>query len=320
MPANFDITGEPSVAHFCSYLETERNASEHTLQNYARDIGQFADLVWGEGTPHPISWKEPDRFAARRFLVKFQKEGNEPTTTARKLASLRSFYKFLERENVVERNPFTGLRAPKRSRTLPEVLSIAEIKRLLESPVAIYDRGDVKESKRSLAQYAMFRDIALLELLYSTGARVSEIARLVESDVDLLSGTVKVRGKGKKERLCPIGSPAGKAIRRMLERGHELWGSTGRNRAVFLNLQGRQITTRSIERLMKKYLVEAGLNHRFSPHALRHSFATHMLDAGADLRSVQELLGHASLSTTQIYTHVSVERLKKVYGETHPRA
>jgi len=320
MLANLDITSEPSVAHFCSYLEMERNASEHTVQNYARDIGQFAHLVWGEDTTHPLPWKEPDRFAARRFLVQFQKEGNEPTTTARKLASLRSFYKFLEREDIVERNPFAGLRPPKRSTTLPEVMSIAEITRLLESPAAIYDRCDVTEAKRPQAEYAMFRDSALLELLYSTGARVSEIAGLVESDLDLLSGTVKVRGKGKKERLCPIGSPAGKAIRRMLECGHELWGSAARNRAVFLNLQGRQITTRSIERLMKKYLVEAGLNHRFSPHALRHSFATHMLDAGADLRSVQELLGHASLSTTQIYTHVSVERLKKVYGETHPRA
>jgi integrase/recombinase XerC len=320
MPANRDILREPSVAHFCSYLETERNASEHTVQNYVRDIGQFAHLVWGQDPTHPLPWKEPDRFVARRFLVKFQKEGNEPTTTARKLASLRSFYKFLERENIVDRNPFAGLRPPKRASSLPEVMSTAEVTRLLESPTIIYDRGNVSEAKRPLAEYAMFRDTALLELLYSTGARVSEIAGLVESNLDLLSGTVKVRGKGKKERLCPIGSPADKAIRLMLERSHELWGTMGRNRAVFLNLQGRQITTRSIERLMKKYLVEAGLSQRFSPHALRHSFATHMLDAGADLRSVQELLGHASLSTTQIYTHVSVERLKKVYGETHPRA
>lgn len=320
MLASPDITKEPSVAHFCLYLETERNASEHTVQSYVRDIGQFALLVWGPDSAHPLPWKDPDRFAARRFLVKFQKEGNQPTTTARKLASLRSFYKFLERESVVDRNPFAGLRPPKRASTLPEVMSIAEVAGLLESPAIIFKRGDIPEAKFPLAEYAMLRDSALLEVLYSTGARVSEVAGLVESDVDLLSGSVKVRGKGKKERLCPLGAPAGRAIRLMLESGHALWGQSGRNRAVFLNLQGRQITTRSVERLMKKHLVVAGLSNRFSPHALRHSFATHMLDAGADLRSVQELLGHASLSTTQIYTHVSVERLKKVYGETHPRA
>jgi integrase/recombinase XerC len=149
---------------------------------------------------------------------------------------------------------------------------------------------------------------------------VSEIVGLNESDVDLLSGTIRVKGKGKKERLCPLGGPAGKAVGLMLEAGHGVSGKSGRGRPVFMNLQGGRLSTRSVERLMKKYLQLADLDARFSPHALRHSFASHMLDAGADLRSVQELLGHASLSTTQIYTHVSVERLKKVYSDTHPRA
>jgi integrase/recombinase XerC len=157
-------------------------------------------------------------------------------------------------------------------------------------------------------------------MLYSTGARVSEVAGLLESDIDILSGVIKVRGKGKKERLAPLGGPASRALSAMLRKAEEIWPGKGRSKAVFLNVRGERLTTRSIERIMKKYLVAAGLNQNLSPHALRHSFATHMLDAGADLRSVQELLGHSSLSTTQIYTHITIDRLKKVYEEAHPRA
>ena len=315
-----DITQEPCVAHFLAYLEHERNASAHTLSNYARDINQFATQVWGGDASSPLAWKEPDRFAARGFLVETQKSGSKATTTARKLASLRSFYRFLEREGYVEHNPFSGLRAPKRDSSLPEIFSIKEVNRLLEAPAAVYEREQADGETSADKQYGMLRDTALLEVLYSSGARVSEIAGLRESDVDLLSGSVSVKGKGKKERLCPLGNPAGVAVQKMLEAGHLLFGKSGRRQPVFLNLRGGCLSTRSIERLMKKYLQAANLDHRFSPHALRHTFATHMLDAGADLRSVQELLGHASLSTTQIYTHVSVERLKKVYSDTHPRA
>jgi integrase/recombinase XerC len=173
-----------------------------------------------------------------------------------------------------------------------------------------------------LREYAAWRDAAILETLYSTGARVSEVAGIVESDIDFLGGVVRVRGKGKKERMCPLGNPACRALKRMLASGHALWPlpARTRNAPVFKNLDGGKITPRSIERMMKKCLIEANLNANFSPHALRHSFATHMLDAGADLRSVQELLGHASMSTTQIYTHVTVEHLKRVYEEAHPRA
>jgi integrase/recombinase XerC len=257
--------------------------------------------------------------------MEFQKSGKKASTTARKLSSLKSFYRFLEREDYVDQNPFGGVRAPKRARTLPNFLSVAEIVRLLEAPANIFKRtcksGDKKPDRLQL--YAVARDTAILEVLYSTGARVSEIAGLNSVSVDFLSGIARVRGKGKKERMCPLGGPACKALREAIRLSDEIWPpGAGRkdSRPVFFNLHGGRMTTRSIERMMKKCIAEAGLNPALSPHAIRHSFATHMLDAGADLRSVQELLGHASLSTTQIYTHVSVERLKKVYEESHPRA
>lgn len=319
-----DVARDPAVEHFVRYLESERNASRHTISGYQLDIKQFVNAVWGPETKPPYRWSDADRFAARKFLVEFQKEGREATTTARKLASLRSFYKFLERENYVERNPFGGLRAPKKGRKLPNVLSVVEMARLLDAPMKVWKRSlksDVAPDPGR--EYAALRDTAILEVLYSTGARVSELAGLVARDVDLLSGVITVKGKGKKERLCPLGGPACKALRDVMKRGGELWlesAGKGRTKPVFLNQHGQVLTTRSIERSMKRYLVEAGLSASFTPHALRHSFATHMLDAGADLRSVQELLGHSSLSTTQIYTHISAERLKKVYEEAHPRA
>ena len=319
-------TGEdPCVAHFLNYLENERNASSHTIADYLLDISQFVNFMWGQNSAPPFKWAEPDRFSARKFLVEFQKAGLHPATTARKLACLRSFYRFLEREEYSEQNPFGGLRAPKRSKRLPDILSVNEVTKLLETPARLLKKSEKGRKTRlnPKEEYAAVRDAAILEVLYSTGARVAEIAGLAEKDVDLLSGVVKVRGKGKKERICALGGPACRAVRQVLEKADRVWRrleSRGRSRPVFLNLRGKALTTRSIERMMKKYLIEAGLKSSLSPHALRHSFATHMLDAGADLRSIQELLGHSSLSTTQIYTHVTVERLKKVYDETHPRA
>lgn len=320
-----DVADDPLVAHFMSYLVNERNVSPHTTANYLRDIKQFVRFTWGNETRPPLRWEDPDRFSARKFLVEFQKAGMQPATTGRKLACLRSFYRFLMREEYVGRNPFAGLRAPKLSRKLPEILSVEEVSKLLETPARAYEK--LRESGAApMQEYAAMRDTAILEALYSTGCRVSEIAGLIESDIDFLSGVAKVRGKGKKERLCPLGAPACKALGAIIEKARELWpappgGKGNKSRPVFLNLKGKKaLTSRSIERIMKKRLIEAGLNSCLSPHGLRHSFATHMLDAGADLRSVQELLGHSSLSTTQIYTHVSVERLKKVYEEAHPRA
>lgn len=318
------ITGDPCVDHFIRYMRAERNASDHTIDGYALDIRQFAAAVWGPEAKPPHPWKEADRYAARRFLAGFQKSGLSPSTTGRKVSSLRSFYRFLLREEHVTVNPFAGLLLPKRVKKLPNVLSVPEVNRLLAAPAKMAESGKPgKPAEAAWAAYAAMRDAAMLELLYSTGMRISELTGLGDEQVDYLSGVVKVRGKGKKERLCPFGRPAHRALRAAVERRDLLWagmGRSGRPPALFLNPRGGRLSPRSVERLLKKYLAFAGLNPSISPHALRHSFATHMLDAGADLRSVQELLGHASLSTTQIYTHVSVERLKQVYEEAHPRA
>lgn len=314
---------DPAVVHFLQYLQTERNASAHTTAGYTMDIGQFAVSRWGSDAKPPFPWKEVDALAARKFLVGFQKMECEPTTTGRKLSSLRSFYRFLEREDYVPLNPFAGLRAPKRGRKLPDVMSVEEVGRLLQAPDKhVKSRPATDGAEAAWARHAAVRDTALLELMYSTGARVSEAVGLRQRDVDLLSGIVTVHGKGKKDRMCPLGRPASQALRKWQECAESLWPGSTRNRMgpVFMNSRGGVLTSRSAERMMKVYLGEAGLSLRFSPHALRHSFATHLLDAGADLRSVQELLGHSSLSTTQIYTHVSVERLRKVYEGAHPRA
>ena len=324
MDGDKNVLSDRVVAGFVNYLEIERNASHHTIAAYIRDIGQFIEYVRDPTEKdQPVRWPGIDRFQARGFLMEFQRCGSAPATTGRKLASLRSFFKYMERESLIKVNPFSGLRAPKKARNLPDVLSVQEVDRLLEAPITVFERACNSTDKPvdPLKAYFALRDRALLEVLYSTGARVSEVAGMTEKDMDLLSGFVTVRGKGKKERLCAIGMPAGKVLRKTLAAAVEIWGSTRKAATpLFRNKRGEPITSRSIERMMKKYLPEAGLSSEFSPHALRHSFATHLLDAGADLRSVQELLGHASLSTTQIYTHVTVERLKNVYRNAHPHA
>lgn len=319
-----DIMSDPCVAGFVSYLQAERNASAHTISGYVLDLRQFAAHVWGPDSKPPHPWKRVDRYGARRFLAGFQKAGMSPATTGRKVSSLRSFFRYLVREEKVSVNPFAGLMLPKRGRKLPHVLSLGEIGRLLQAPERHFKEQPARNPfDKAWNGYASARDTAILELLYSTGMRVSEMTGLSDGMVDYLSGVVKVRGKGKKERLCPFGSPAHRALRAAVERRDAFWmllGKKGAAPALFLNRHGGRLTARSVERIMKRYLIESGLNAELSPHALRHSFATHLLDAGADLRSVQELLGHASLSTTQIYTHVSVERLKQVYEDAHPRA
>jgi len=315
---------DPCLLHFLKYLQNERNASSHTCGNYARDILQFSRFRWGADRPPPFDWRDADSFAARKFVIAFQKADYAPTSTARKISALRAFYRFLVREGHASVNPFSGVRAPKRGRNLPAFLSVAEVERLLQAPAAVHRKLPGERGRRPLSVYLARRDEALLEVLYSTGARVSEVTGLTQGALDLLGGVATVRGKGKKERLCPLGGPACKAVRAMQQAAAACWPAgtapTGRDAPVFRNREGRGMTPRSVERIMKKYLLAAGLNAALTPHALRHSFATHMLDAGADLRSVQELLGHASLSTTQIYTHVTVERLRQVYAEAHPRA
>lgn len=320
------LSGDPAVGQFAAHLEHERNASRHTLASYLLDLAQFARFVWGNDVLPPFAWASVDRFGARRFLVETQRRGAEATTTSRKLSSLRAFYKFMEREGLVPGNPFLALKAPKRARKLPNFLSVDEVTRLLDAPMKVWEAKEPPHGarERQMAAYIARRDAALLEMLYSTGGRVSEVAGLQQSSVDMLSGVAVVRGKGKKERLCALGRPCMKALKAALEARNDLWPEiehrTRGEQPLFVNTRGDRLTSRSIERLLKAYLRAVNLNHEISPHALRHSFATHMLDAGADLRSVQELLGHASLSTTQIYTHVTVEKMKQVYNDAHPRA
>jgi len=322
------IKSDKAISHFLRYLEGERNASPHTAGNYLLDIRQFTAIIWGAGSKPPYAWPAVDKFAARKFVVQLQKQSACAATIGRKLSSLRSFYKFMTREDYVGNNPFAGLAAPKRKKSLPNVLTIGEVTRLLLSP-AQYGAEAIKTEKnaekRAWLEYAALRDTAILEVLYSAGMRISELTNLGMQNIDLLAGVIKVLGKGNKERFCPLGRPAAKALSAALEKRNEIIPFIkGRGKKnglpLFISHTGGKLTPRSVERLMKRYLIQANLNPAVSPHALRHSFATHLLDAGADLRSVQELLGHASLSTTQIYTHVSVEHLKKVYDETHPRA
>lgn len=316
------MPNDPALAGFLTYLQVECNASEHTVNNYLLDLRQFIAGQWGEDARPPYPWRDVDRFAARRFLASAQKRGCSPATARRKLASLRSFFRYLVREERVPHNPFAGVVLPKRERKLPSVLSPEEVARLLEAPLK------VACSARSCRQDPFstckrLRDAAILELIYSAGLRLSEVASLRMDHIDLLGGIVRVKGKGKKERVCPLGKPATHALLRYLE-AREAWldslGQSPRGGPLFINKNGGALTPRSIERMMKPYLIAAGLDPALSPHALRHSFATHLLDAGADLRSVQELLGHALLSTTQIYTHVSLDRIRDVYNRAHPRA
>ncbi len=319
------VAGDRLLAQFVRHLRAEKNASEHTVAAYVRDIGQFAAVTWGEGAAPPFPWKTCERLAARRFLVHWQKEGYAPATTGRKASSLRSFFRFLQREGAVSSNPFSGVARPRRDRRLPRVLSVAEVGRLLDAPARQAEerarRAGDRRGGSAWAAYAAKRDAAILEVLYSTGMRVSECAALSEDRVDFLSGVARVAGKGKKERLCPLGRHAVRALRVALAARDALplARPVGGPRPLFLGHGGGRLTVRSIQRLLKRYLGLARLNPALSPHALRHSFATHLMEAGADLRSVQELLGHASLSTTQIYTHVSVEKMKEVYDRAHPR-
>jgi integrase/recombinase XerC len=318
-----ELLADPWVTQFVQHLTAERNASAHTVAGYLQDLAQFVAMAWPPPQVRPpYPWRAPDRAVARAFLVQFAKAGAAPATTRRKLSSLRAFYKFLEREELLAINPFGGLRGPRLVRRLPQILTVTQVQTLLEAPVRVLAEGERAGGRAEpVAVYAAVRDAAFLEVLYSTGARVSEVAGLTRRQVDLLGAAVRVRGKGKKERLCALGRPSILALEKALELSELLWPESQRDAsAIFLNLQGGALTVRSMERNMKKWLVAAGLPAALTPHKLRHSFATHLLDAGADLRSVQELLGHASLTTTQIYTQVSVERLKEIYRHAHPRA
>ena len=290
---------------FLTYLRIERNASPLTLRNYAAEIEAYR--AWHDGkTKAPVDWTRIDAFQVRSYLVHLSERQYDRTTIHLKISALRSFFRWLVRSERMKQNPIVGLPLPKLQRKLPKFLTIQQIEALLNAPLA---------EKKPESQLAVWRDKAILEVLYSGGLRIHELTGLNDDDLDILGEVARVRGKGKKERLTPLGAPAIEAVQKYLE----LRRRTARG-PLFVNRFGGRLTMRSVQRMLKKYLLAAGLDPSLTPHKLRHSFATHMLDAGADLRSVQELLGHASLSTTQIYTHITPERLKKVYDKAHPRA
>ena len=286
------------------------------------DLAQFAAFRWGADASAPFDWASVTPDDARRFLMAFAREEACATTTRRKLASMRSFFRFLVREELAGANPFSGLRGPKLPKPLPKVLSAEEVKRFLAAPGEELARR-MKEHHEITPQeaYAYARDTALFETLYSTGCRISEAVSLAWGQINFETGGVIVTGKGSKQRLCLLGKPARKALRTLRSAAAELFADGGAPATnVFLNERGTVFRPREAQRRMKKWLAAADLPADLSPHKLRHSFATHLLDAGADLRSVQEMLGHSSLATTQIYTHVSVEHLKDEYMKAHPRA
>jgi integrase/recombinase XerC len=310
------------LTSFLSYLRDERQASRHTAENYRRDAAQFARLILKSESVETADWAAADVFHARNFVMALQHEGLARTSVSRKVSALRSFYRYLVREGRVTGNPFTGLTSPKRQRRLPKYLSVEEVSRLLDAPAAYWREAAAKEAAKDVdsARFATARDGAILEVIYSGGLRISEGLGLNLGDTDLASGILRVRGKGKKERIAVLGAPATKAVGDYLDWRRTRTPNQAPNAPLFVNRFGQRITPRSFQRFFKVYLTTAGLPPDMSPHKLRHSFATHLLNAGADLRSVQELLGHANLSTTQIYTHVSAERLKAVYAKAHPKA
>lgn len=305
---------EQLLAQFLEHLRYERNVSEHTLRNYAIDLAQFldylapADPATGERREPDI--KQIDHITIREWLSELHNQNKKKTSIARKLASLRTFFQFLIREGAVEMNPAKLVNTPRLEKKLPNHLSVEDAVRFIETPDTATDLGK--------------RDRAILEFLYATGVRVSELTKLDIRDVDFRGKSVRVQGKRRKERVVPFGDPALHSLLQYLTvRNGFLNNAPPAEReaeALFLNYQGTRITTRSVGRMVDKYIQICAGIHNISPHSLRHSFATHLLDSGADLRDIQELLGHARLSTTQIYTHVSMEKLIEVYDKAHPKA
>lgn len=293
--------------NFIVYLKVEKNASPRTIDNYQNDIWQFIDFMAREleMPGEQLDPRQVDHLAVRRHLGLLQKSGLKRTTIARKMASLRAFFRFLTREEILPANPLMQVSTPKLEKRLPKVLSQDAAWALVQAP----DTGTP----------AGMRDRAMLELLYSSGLRVSELTGLDTGDIDLGVGYVRVLGKGAKERIVPVGSYAVKAVERYLAEGRPHLDKNG-GKPLFLNKSGGRLSARSVRNIVDKYVEQVSIKYKISPHTLRHSFATHLLDGGADLRSVQELLGHVKMSTTQIYTHVSREKLLSVYEKTHPRA
>ncbi len=303
----------PELERFLEHLETERRASPHTLKAYRVDLARFSEYLALAGAAPA----QATPALVRGYLARISGECG-PVTVARKLSALRSLYRYLVREGLAPANPARALSSPKRPRNLPTVLPEEEVATLLETP------GRRAEGEEPASEPLSLRDRAFLELLYSSGLRVAELCGLDVPDLDLATGLVRVLGKRRKERIVPVGSQAREAVRRYLDGARPIL-ATGKDHAragaaLFLNYRGGRLTTRSVARRLEGWVLASGLPRHVHPHVLRHCFATHLLGNGADLRAIQELLGHASLSTTQRYTHLDWKRLAAVYDAAHPRA
>jgi len=313
------------INQFIHYLSVEKNASPHTCRCYQRDLEGFEDFLKSPGmylTPTgDVKIEKVDRIAIRKYLS-FLHRKNKKSSIARKISTLRSFYKYLVREQMIPSNPAKSVSTPKIEKTLPTTLTVDEAFRLMVSPKNLSEKSSEGSKEKGL------RDRAILELLYSSGLRVSELVGLNPNQLDLDLGIVRVMGKGRKERIVPVGMKAIEALKAYLEERGMVKGLRPEGRAsgpegedpLFVNSLGGRLTARSVGRLIKKYTRHSGIFRKVSPHSLRHTFATHLLDGGADIREIQEMLGHSSLSTTQRYTHVSMGKLMEVYDKAHPRS
>ncbi len=288
---------------YINYLEVERNASPYTVRNYTTDLLGFFQFLRNSEID---SLKEVDRHTLRDYLTELMEKGFVKASIARKLSAIRSFYRYLLREEIISTSPVATTSSPKLDKRLPSFLTIEEMNRLLEAPDLSTPQG--------------LRDRALMELLYASGLRVSELVSLNLEQVNLDTNEIRVWGKGSKERMVLMGKPAARALTAYLNQGRPDLLGKKRSNALLLNRYGKRLIERRVQRILEKYTNIAGIGKRVYPHMLRHTFATHLLDGGADLRVVQELLGHASLSSTQIYTHVSKSQAKKVYLSAHPMA
>jgi integrase/recombinase XerC len=301
------------IAGFLTHLEKERDVSPNTVAAYRRDLHEFTAFLGGHYGKSPWNWSSIDRLTMRGFLAHLQRRGLGKRSIARSLSAIRSFYRYLANTDDVEVNPAKTVGTPKSDRYLPSYLDRAQIELLFQ----------MAEARAMEGGFVDVRNLAILELFYSTGMRLSELQGISKGDLDLVSQQVKVRGKGRKERIIPVGDHATVALRNYEAKrdalARQLLGAVDRQ-AVFLSRTGKRIGVRAVQKVVTGFLKEIDEESGLSVHSLRHTFATHLLDAGADLRAVQELLGHASVSTTQIYTHTSIERLKQVYQKSHPRA
>ena len=303
----------PDVAAYLLHLEKERDVSPHTRAAYERDLREFVTFLGDYYGGAEWSWQGVDRLAMRGFLGQLTRRGLGKRSVARAISGVRGFYRWLHRQELVDANPARAVVSPKLEKYLPSYLDRPQIDLVFQ----------MAEARAMEGRFADVRNLAILELFYSTGVRLSELCGVNGADLDLVSQQVKVRGKGRKERIVPLGDHATLALRNYEAKRDELLrtvGGRGDRTAFFLGPRGRRIARRSVHDVVTKFLHQIDEDAGLSAHSLRHTFATHLLDAGADLRAVQELLGHASVATTQIYTHTSVERLKQVYQKAHPRA